>query len=247
VPQKLDELVAVATAAGLTLRPGDGSGKFQLKQPKKVFSLVPLRSESYQCAEKDYVVGSPPSPSWSDLTNAANNQILMHAKCSPFAYALKLRSPEGVLYYLGQLARLEEDRERALLIHICDYGQWCGPNDGQPAAPAGTGQHRLAPEDDHPPLRPLFVALQERTDCSHGVIEVQSAAKKTFLIPRDSVWRDVTPEVAQEIQELKLADAKTLCSSGRSMMALDMAAQLIGLQKTAKDFSTTTTVKLVGQ
>jgi hypothetical protein len=152
----------------------------------------------------------------------------MRSKCGNYAYALKLRSPEGVLYYLGQLARLEEQQGRALLIHVCDFGQSCGLK-------------------DEPPLLPLFVALQERPGCSRGIIQVQSFDNKNYLIPSGTVSQDVTPSLDEDFQDLKLTHTGKLCSPGRSMMALGMAAQLIGLQKTAKDFSTTTTVKLVGQ
>jgi hypothetical protein len=239
-PQKLDELVAVATAAGLSLHK-TSSEKFQLQQPIKLFSLVPSKNASPFRADENPCAGerstiTPESPdlpdspriSWSALTNVANNQVLMRSRCGKFAYALKLRSPEGVLYYLGQLARLEEQQSRALLIHVCDFGQGCGPK---------------------PSLRPLFVALEERAGCSRGIIQVQSSDKRSYLIPRDTVSEDLAPSVdsIEEKEELKLMDTRKQCSSGRSMMALDMAAQLIGLQKTAKDFSTTTTVKLVGQ
>jgi hypothetical protein len=234
-PTKFDELLAVANQAGLTLSIGANDKtktKFQLRQDKKVYTLVPVSSENYSC-KKPYEANPEEYLSWYDLTEKTPDQIVMGSRCSQFVYALRLRSPEGVLYYLGQLARLEEASEqqeggRAVLIHVCDFDQKC------------------ADEEYEPPRRPLFVALPKRRHgCSDGIIEVRSRDAGDYFIPKDE--KDDKGVHVEGIDMLAFADASHVCSAGRSMMALTLASQLIGLQKTAKDVSITSTVKLVGQ
>jgi len=146
---------------------------------------------------------------------------------------LTLRSPEGVLYYLGQLARMENPREakeekRALLVHHYDFN----PADKEKSASA-------------PRLEPLFVALDKS---KHGqcqsIIWVRSLDGDDYMIPKGN---ELTPALDEPGAALKLADASRLCATGQSMHALTLLSQLISLQMTAKDFTTTSTVKVVGQ
>jgi len=144
-------------------------------------------------------------------------------------YDLTLRSPEGVLYYLGELARLENRKQRVLLIHVCDYKSSCATHQ----------------KDEKPPLAPLFVALdrQKHRECPI-IIWVRSLDGHDYMIPNGE---ETLLSASDSASALQLADAARLCAPGETMHALELLSQLIGLQKSAKDFTTTSTVKVVGQ
>ena len=170
--------------------------------------------------------------SWAELTEETPSQIVMGSETDQKVFALSLRSAEGVLYYLGQLARLEAGAEkqprggRAVMIHVCDYDQDCATDDGEP------------------PRLPLFVALAKRDhQCSDSFVSVRSLDGTDYFIPKG----DQVPPADRRLSPLLLTSSSGLCAEGRTMMALTLVSQLIGLQKTAKDFTTTSTVKVVGQ
>jgi len=237
-------LVPVAKE-GLSLSPAYPGGgpapaasveTWQLRQPKKVFSLAPW-NEAHFCPKKIQQTDASGTSSPSDQNGAQRpapftpaNVIARGPTGSHVVFGLTLRSPEGVLYYLGQLARLENraKEQRALLIHVCDYKSGCADSEG-----------------GEPPVSPLFVALDRQ---GHGacpsIIWVRSLDGSDYMIPRAGEDPKKIPGTGQFLQ---LADVAHLCTTGRSMHALDLLSQLIGLQKTAKDFTTTSTVKVVGQ
>lgn len=254
---KFADLVSVAQGDGLVLDrepPTDKSAtdklpvKYQLKQPKTLYTLVPVKAPpDYSCPSVSTPAGK--GVSWHALTERMPDQIMMRSPKSPIAYALKLRSPEGLLYYLGQLARLESvaadevtstsgsasiksqcraPLRRVVMVHACDADQGCAPRS----------------------LIPLFVAMEKRRGCQEGIIEVRSSDGSIYLIPKaESAASPMTAADADLCATggLYFKKAEDVCFSGRSMMAFNLASQLIGLQKTAADFSTTSTVKLVGQ
>jgi hypothetical protein len=250
---KFADLVSVAQSDGLLLErksdkpPTDKPPYiYQLKQPKTLYTLVPVKAPpDYTCPSAGTADSS--AVSWHALTERMPDQIMMRAPGRHTAYALKLRSPEGMLYYLGQLARLgsaavdeavatndpatskPKGPRRVVMMHACDADQGCE---------AG----------NNAPMVPLFVAMERRLGCRDGIIEVRAADGGIYLIPKDD---PAAPQaVAGKLAHLGclyFKNAQEVCSSGRSMMAFNLASQLIGLQKTAADFSTTSTVKLVGQ
>ncbi|HVT59611.1 MAG TPA: hypothetical protein VHR45_14560 [Thermoanaerobaculia bacterium] len=228
-------LVPVAKE-GLSLEPAGTSGatiegKWQLRQPKRAFFLVPQGpAHAHTCP-----TAIPPpethANSAPDDKNAPHDfrrqTVIIRGGPGGQRYELTLRSPEGLLYYLGELARLENhaDPARALMIHLGDYSDCTkGPE---------------------LPVAPLFVALdrEQHSECQ-PIIWVRSLDGSDYLIPKG---KPLDPKNVTSMGELHLANVAGLCTTGETMHALELLSQLIGLQKTAKDFSTTSTVKVVGQ
>ncbi len=148
---------------------------------------------------------------------------------------LFLRAPEGILYYLGELMRVEE-REQ-FVPEICI--------------------------EDH--LEPLFVAFlrPKPNDGSEGkcpaIVSVQYNEAE-FIIP--NAQKGSSPPATGDFQCPKSEDeargiesgrkyvkgiGNLNCSSGRSMQALSLLTQLIALQKSAKDAPTTTVIRAISQ
>jgi hypothetical protein len=265
---KIDVLVAIAKEPTLGISPVEKTSTWQLKRPKKTYTLVPVPASNpihtFACSAENEVPGaaSPPNKAYEALQqeSAEKGQVLTPRRDAPNAqvFALTLRSPEGLLYYLGQLARVAAARAhqtggRAVLIHVTDFGRHC--DEKQIAGKARSCQ---------PDLLPLFVARKKTLldSCGEDTVAVRSLDGSTYLIPQgegnliafeNAVFLDgngnpVPPEKAAPLDlALPLVDVKGLCSAGRSMTTFTLAADLIGLQKTGKDFSTTSTVKVVGQ
>jgi hypothetical protein len=229
----LEFLVPVAKE-GLSLVPADGTlpqptaGAWQLRQPKKSFFLTPRKNPD----DAEPAACTKESEQFEVATRAAQSQPARSQKTVGVAgpgkhkYELSLRSPEGVLYYLGELARLENRAGRALLIYQCDERAQCLDANRQPLT------------------EPLFVALDRH---EHGacrpIVWVHSLDGKDYLIPNGNEMKKVTANN----DDLQLAAASGLCATGETMHALELLSQLIGLQKAAKDLDTTSTVKVVGQ
>ena len=139
--------------------------------------------------------------------------------------ALFLRSPEAILYYLGELARLEQQRQEVPFVCI----------DGNP--------------------EPLFVVVPRDCDCGKSAVEVTNSDRVAYAIPvpEDENVKPGCKELAQENKIVKPNCEETgfrqlsSCDPGRSMEALTIVAQLIALQKSAKDLPTTSVVRVVGQ
>jgi hypothetical protein len=122
---------------------------------------------------------------------------------------LFLRSPEAVLYYLGQLVRFETKWPKA--PDICVQGR------------------RL----------PIFVGRERGLDCLSGPVLVTYEGRR-YLIP------DETGE-GEDCNEATGSGIPLGCTAGRSMQALSLLNQLIGLQKSAKDLPSTGIVRTIGQ
>ena len=156
---------------------------------------------------------------------------------------LALRSPESILYYLGELARLEEYQGFTQRACVSKF------------------------------MQPIFVAYSEEShvpDCSSPLKIEDGDHEEVFIPPacdpNNSKDRNCRPEMIQECsyhaeppteQEaeeqvtfaaiLKRPLTALQCNGGRSMHSLNLLSQLIALQKSAKDFPTTPTVKIIGQ
>lgn len=233
-PEDLESLKVLVPLAkeGLSFGPANGGtppapdkGTWQLRQPKKTFFLTPRNKDGAAACPNDIQQFETDSiASQSDSTRSTKKLSIPAPGGN--TYALTLRSPEGVLYYLGELARLENRaaEKRVLLIHPCDYKSECA-------------DHEL-------PVTPLLVALdrQAHSECS-SIIWVRSLDGSDYLIPKG----DGEVKRVSGMGDLQLAEASTICNTGETMHALELVSQLIGLQKTAKDFQTTNTVKIVGQ
>jgi hypothetical protein len=159
---------------------------------------------------------------------------------------LALRSTESVLYYLGEIARVEEYHD--LIPRVCINRS----------------------------LQPIFVAYSanavlenEKTKELHGcksLLSVEDSEHLKILIPtahdpdnpKDSmipiescISEGIGVPGYDQADTSKIGDLRPLekwqCNSGRSMNSLVLLTQLIGLQKAASQFPTTPSVRVVGQ
>jgi hypothetical protein len=244
-PLRIDDLEALrmltSAKEGLSLSPvgaaggapGATAGKWQLKQTRTIAPSLARRGVDCPNHLKR-MEGDDTTPP-IDEKGASKPETFMrtHVYVTPdngVVDVLTLRSPEGILYYLGELAGLENRAatKRALLIHVCDSDTACGEQAGEEL-----------------PLAPLFVALDKK---QHGQCEpliwVRALDQSDYLIPKKmgKVTRLAGPK-----EPLQLAEVSDLCVVGQTMHALELLSQLIGLQKSTKDISTTSTVKVLGQ
>lgn len=190
----------------------------------------PEEHESFEVEERD-----EQRPSSRDAMTTGQ---ALDAKGDKKLYvSLFLRSPEAVVYYLGQLLRVEE--RYGIIPRICIDRR----------------------------LQALFVAQRSTQDCAPGVVDVQydsvwytiPRTKSELLIGQpvpEVKSKPSGPDPGCEVKPFELPkgtdklwiEARELgCESGRSMQALTLLNQLINLQKSGKDLPTTGTVRVIGQ
>lgn len=149
----------------------------------------------------------------SATTGGASVQLMQSEPANGddrYSITFFLRSPEAILYYLGELARIEEKRKET--AYYCLGGK----------------------------LQPLFVVLRGGECDEKKSVQATSADGVSYAIP-------VPADPPSECCCKKTEWAKVTCDGGRSMEALTVVAQLIALQKSAKDLPTTSVVRVVGQ
>jgi hypothetical protein len=138
-------------------------------------------------------------------------------KWAQLTITFTLRSPEAILYYLGELARVEKDLGKAYCVRVAKY-----PKD------------RFAP---------IFVIRD--AGCKDRVVEAVASDGKSYFIPsREPKGSSLCGE-SGEVIEIK--EHEPFCDPGVSTTALSLVSQLIALQKSAKDLPTTSVVRVVGQ
>jgi hypothetical protein len=147
---------------------------------------------------------------------------------------LKLRSPEGIIYYLGQIIRME--RNNRLVPRVA-----------------------VELQKDRYGLVPLFVAFPTSggdekitgfPPCRKNSVKITDAEGERYIIPREP-WKIPSKDQPglSSLSDLKLDDYIQPidgCDSGESMHVMSILTQLISLQKVAQDFPTTSTVRTVG-
>ncbi len=146
---KLDSLVAVAKE-GLDLeRVSDGQavGSYQLKLAKKASRIEYGKAASLETARKGQATLAR-STTWksvlpSDLQLQAEGSETEDGKDVLVTVTLHLRSPQDILYYLGQIIRLETVKNQVPQLTLA----------------RGKGEHEIAP---------LFVAFPENHRASDG-------------------------------------------------------------------------------
>jgi hypothetical protein len=118
-----------------------------------------------------------------------------------------LRSPEAILYYLGQLARVaNRDDLEPVVPHVCIQGQ----------------------------LEPLFVAVPAGR-CTDTYVNVRSPWD-SYAIPRRKQDAAVHCNDRGALTVSKLQDlGDPFCEPGRSMQAFRLLSQLISLHKSAAE------------
>ncbi|HEY0510368.1 MAG TPA: hypothetical protein VGH73_00595 [Thermoanaerobaculia bacterium] len=136
-----------------------------------------------------------PAPEVSAVYEVSENNQTIQRQDTIF-----LRSPEAIIYYLGQLMRVEEGGQIPKVVI-----------DGQ--------------------QEPIFVAFKgdKKLGCKK-LLQVDYEGEE-YIIPNGS----------------GNPDSALACLPGRSMQVLSIVNQLVALQKSAKDFPGTSTVRAIGQ
>lgn len=157
-------------------------------------------------------------------------------KAGPLAIRLYLRSPEAVLYYLGELVRVAAKQDQAPVV--CIQGE----------------------------LEPLFFAREAGFGCAMGAVDAEYLGRRYLIPyqPRgelaDTGWAAWTADVdsggarcegrdgeGEPWSVARWEGSKTPCTPGRSMHSLSLLSQLFALQKSAEDLPSTSLVRVVGQ
>jgi len=216
----LKELIAASARDELTLEPSNPKDKdhpqYQLKSTKTEIQLSSRPQTPFN------PVGCHPKTGPASAARASDLHAEAVADKQKEKITFQLRSPEGILYYLGQILRLEHFNGAVSRI-------------------------KLEGRDE---LFPIFVALQKhpaggspgtQLNCP-SFVDVTDSLKDRYIIPRQPP--PPPPENARA-PEGYLAPLST-CDPGFSMTSLNIVSQLIGLQKAAKDFPTTSVVRTIG-
>jgi hypothetical protein len=142
-------------------------------------------------------------------------------KCEKTSIDIYIRSPEAVLYYLGQLARVEKSGR---MPRICIGDRL------QPLFVA----REVAPDC-------LLGIVTAKYDEDWYTIPKEGEEPVPDPLCAPAARKSVLNGVPSTLFAKELA-----CESGRSMQALSLLTQLINLQKSSKDLPTTGTVRVVG-
>jgi hypothetical protein len=134
---------------------------------------------------------------------------------------LIIRAPEGVLYYLGELMRVEK---AGLVPEICSHG-------------------RLKP------LFVAFARTQVKQSCPTAIGVPYGGGD--YMVPDSDEQAEEGTFVCSQPESTGTKSFKGLeklhCSGGDSMQALSLLTQLIALQKSAKDTPTTSVIRAISQ
>lgn len=139
----------------------------------------------------------------------------------PLSFYMTLRSPQGVLYYLGEVTRVWDkaatfDRIPMILVETEE---------------APTGAHTCKTKTETRFCVPLFLARKPSSDCRQSQVLVKDEGD-TFIIPKPS-------------DDARACENK--CCPGRSLQALTLASQLLGLQKKGESLPGVSLVRSIGQ
>lgn len=153
------------------------------------------------------------------------------------------RSPQGVLYYLGEIARAWEtgqvDRVPMITVDGGETGFLCPDHPKEPLPDGASKAERVAREwKEARRCVPLFVLRAPSKECSQPLVSVAYRDRKQFVPVAGSAW--LSGEPARRI------DA-SFCHPGRSMQALSLASQLISLQRSSEELPAPALVRVVGQ
>jgi hypothetical protein len=221
---RLEDLLGVAADSDLALNAQDHS--FQLtSKPQASLQLVSAQSGPFDKEADCKDTGAENS------SKAAQGLILRgFTRASKSIIHFHLRSPEGILYYLGQLSRLLHQTGQAARLHLDGY-------------------------DD---LKPVFVALERnpttksspRLRCG-SLVETTDAQRASYFVPaapggqESQEGQENHKESRQESRDYLAQLDK--CDPGLSTTSLNIVSQLIGLQKAAKDFPSSAVVRAIVQ
>jgi len=231
---KLEALVSVAKE-GLVLETagGEGSDLFQLKRTRKAFRLAHGTAPAGKVwqSEFDKRMGGV-----SRATPSADYQLRVQGLGDTEGVAtretLHLRSPQDVLYYIGQIIRLEAYRRQVpQLLHARTDGSY--------------------------EAAPLFVAFPEGhssptggayPSCGETAVSVTDSDGDRFVVPAGRKWPSVFDAASPGPDgSFKYLADDLSCDGGMSVDVLSILSQLIALHKEAKDFPSTGLVRVIGQ
>jgi hypothetical protein len=133
-----------------------------------------------------------------------------------------LRSPEALLYYLGELMRVENRKKNPRIPEVCVQGHF----------------------------QPLFLALSSST-CPSALLSAEST-QGFFSIPAVDLDKKLDECSEDGALRLRKPDdehnpAWPVCEAGRSMQAFRLLNQVMSLQKSAKDNPAPALVRVIGQ
>ena len=139
-----------------------------------------------------------------------------------------LRSPETLLYYLGELIRVEE--LQGLVPEVCVQNEY----------------------------EPIFVVRGPGLGCTTGIVATEFDESSYFIPRNSRKRSRNEGDGAGQKREQETCvphgepgkpsyTSRLACASGRSMQALSLLNQLIALHKSAKDLPTTNLVRTIGQ
>ena len=238
----LKDLVA-AGGTDFSLTASDSGYQLRRSKPKGTFRIV-AGDATLPCAMTGRGLPSPSSDAIRALAGQGAN---------PRQFTLHIRSPEAILYYLGQLVRLQLARNVTFqVLSTKDYG---------------------TDKDEVYHIAPLFVAFrgtvpagsrEASPTCDRGGVVATDVDGETFMIPRATL-PPPNPRTKKKAELPALASfegsaadweripAGTLLSPGRSCSeygsaydVLTILTQLIALHKSAKDTPTTPLIRSIG-
>jgi hypothetical protein len=208
-----------ATKEGLSVTQVKGGWRLE-QQKADMILMLPDQAVTYEANKKNATCESSPDE---------NTGLTFH-----------LRSPEGILFYLGELARVEENFNKFPSVCVGEK------------------------------LWPLFVVLGKPSDkpeptCKDVVLTVKYEGKESVIpdqhqegtesaicqgleIRPDGIDRSMPHKPgAKEAPQKIIEGANLNCFGGMSTEAFSLLTQLIALQKSAKDTPTTSVVRAIVQ
>ncbi len=204
--QDLDKLVKIAKEDLLSLTPTTGKDAYQLKSLgtnlQFTFSSPKKDVDSKATVCKPFPTTQKSDSMWTTETG--------------FSVSFALRSPDALLNYLGDLARVENRKDAPKVPVVCIQKQF----------------------------QPLFVAFPAGK-CPDTLLSVESS-QGIYSVPAPNPGKASYECQEGELQLRSPGDQSTICDAGISMQAFRLLNQVISLQKSAKDLPAPALVRVIG-
>jgi hypothetical protein len=220
--QDLDKLIKVAKEDDLTLEKIPGQDLYQLQRTKTDFRLVCPPQRMARIAEQASCQDDWPATSLSAQEKGpVEEREQVKARINGQRISFVLRSPEYLLYYLGELMRVENRQVAPKIPEVCIQNHF----------------------------HPLFLAFPEGV-CPNALLSAESTQGAYSIPGLDSDQKlDDCKEGALRLRDPGTGpkSGPPVCEAGRSMQVFSLLNQVMSLQKSAKDLPTPTLVRLIGQ
>ncbi|MEA2601363.1 MAG: hypothetical protein QOF89_2355 [Acidobacteriota bacterium] len=222
---EVTKLMQIATSGFFLKDLGSGNFQLQRQQTDRRFTLEAPHQDSLARILKCSGLHEPDGEQTNLMNQQNYYQFLAGAKtkmgvtqqdsATAPAITLVLRSPEALVYYLGELARVANRSDSPKVPYVCIQGYY----------------------------QPLFVALPAG-HCEDSLLEVDSG-RGSFAVPVSAAEADKTLLCNEgDVGKIRF-DVGVQCESGRSLHALNLLSQLISLHKSAKDLPATAVVRVL--